>query len=163
MHFQMVKDLGQCYELNSQTCDEQSDLETPSSNYTSDVLIRDKQMWIELFLHLSDVSNPTKMFATCQAWAWRVLDEFFLQGDEEKKLGVSVGMLNDRDKVSRPGSQHGFITFLVAPLITNAVKIFPPLDERHSILVDNLEAWCNAWREETNASREDYEKKMADV
>ena len=35
--------------------------------------------------------------------AWRVLEEFFNQGDEEKSLGLPVGMLNDRDKVNKPG------------------------------------------------------------
>lgn len=39
-------------------------------------------------------------------------------GDEEKRLGVPVGMLNDRDVVNIPGSQHGFINFLVAPLVS---------------------------------------------
>merc|ERR1719359_1658317 len=122
----------------------------------TEVLQGEKQMWIELFLHLADVSNPTKKFTICQAWACRVLDEFFLQGDEEKKLGIAVGMLNDRDKVSRPGSQHGFINFLVAPLFTNAVKLFPPLDERLSLLADNLGEWCDVWREET---RQNYSAK----
>lgn len=38
----------------------------------------------------------------CKKWAWRVLDEFFEQGDEEKRLSLPVGMLNDREKINRP-------------------------------------------------------------
>lgn len=31
-----------------------------------------------------------------------MLDEFFEQGDEEKRLSLPVGMLNDREKINRP-------------------------------------------------------------
>merc|ERR1712048_1549699 len=98
--------------------------ETLIPQYEADVLQREKILWLELFLHLADVSNPLKPFKMCQAWAWRILDEFFAQGDEEKRLNLPGGMLNDRDKINRPGSQHGFINFLVAPLVPNAVRLF---------------------------------------
>ena len=67
-------------------------------------MARTKLMWLQLFLHFADVSNPLHLIGTsaypvesglircrlprkpfhiCRAWAWRVLDEFFEQGDEE--------------------------------------------------------------------------------
>merc|ERR1712232_956559 len=119
-----------------------------NANYRFDVLEKNKSTWLQLFLHLADVSNPLKPFSICEPWAYRVLDEFFLQGDEEKRLGLPVGMLNDRDKVNRPGSQHGFINFLVAPLTMNAVRIFHPLYPLARHLVQNLAAWRNLWVEE---------------
>merc|ERR1719221_178203 len=100
---------------------------------------------MELFLHLADVSNPLKPFPVCHSWAMRVLDEFFAQGDEEKSLGIPVGILNDRDKVNRPGSQHGFISFLVAPLVIASVNVFPMLETLHHYMVNSLGEWRVLW------------------
>lgn len=41
---------------------------------------------------------------------------FVSQGDLEKAQNIPVQMLNDRNTVSRPHSQIGFLEFLVAPL-----------------------------------------------
>merc|ERR1712039_962892 len=122
----MVKEITKIYEINSLSCDIQA--QNPheiSPLYEQEVLQKDPILWCELFLHLADVSNPLKPFHICKAWAWRVLDEFFAQGDEEKRLALPVGLLNDRNKINRPGSQHGFINFLVAPLVVQTAKIFP--------------------------------------
>merc|ERR1712110_413456 len=59
----------------------------------------------------------------------------------EKRLGLPIGMLNDRDKINRPGSQHGFIQFLVAPLVFASVRIFPSLYPLSSQLALNLKKW----------------------
>ncbi len=61
----------------------------------------------KLILHAADVSNPFKPFPICRAWAYLVLEEFFCQGDREKQLGLTVQMLNDRNKVKKPLSQIG--------------------------------------------------------
>jgi hypothetical protein len=96
-HFQVVKDLSQCYEMHSDICDDQAEDRMLTTDYLHDVLHTHKHLWFELFLHLADVSNPAKPFEICYPWALRVLDEFFLQGDEEKRLSITVGMLNDRE------------------------------------------------------------------
>lgn len=85
------------------------------------------------------MSNPLKPFDLSKTWAMRVLDEFFQQGDEEKQQGLPVGMLNDRDKVNKPGSQHGFITFLVSPLVVQSVNLFPDFMDLHVEMVANME------------------------
>ena len=36
-------------------------------------------------------------FSVTKVWASCIMEEFFAQGDEEKKLGIPVGMINDRD------------------------------------------------------------------
>jgi len=56
---------------------------------------------------------------------------------------LPVGMLNDRDKVNRPGSQHGFINFLVPPLVKHTVKLFPTLHELTMQMTINLQEWRN--------------------
>jgi hypothetical protein len=72
-------------------------------------------------------------------------------------------MLNDRDKISRPGSQHGFINFLVAPLVTTTVRLFPTLHPLTTQMAINIESWKDIWVEEASPPREDIEKREADV
>merc|ERR1719409_2529779 len=99
---------------------------------------KDPIVYLQLFLHLADVSNPLRPFDITSYWAHKCLDEFFDQGDDEKRLGLPIGMLNDRDKINRPGSQHGFINFLVAPLVFGTVKIFRTLHPLSETMGRNL-------------------------
>merc|ERR1719401_1780315 len=131
--------------------------------YEAMVLQKDPLLWMELFLHLADCSNPLKPFPICQSWAERILSEFFAQGDAEKELGLPVGMLNDRDKVSRPGSQHGFINFLVNPLVTGVIRIFPSLWPLATQMAINLEQWRLIWAAQANPSPEELAKREVEV
>merc|ERR1711972_955977 len=124
----MVKSLNMVYELNTSVCDKQaSEMDIIMDGYKDEVLRPNVGLFGMLFLHLADISNPMKPFDICRAWSTRVLDEFFAQGDEEKRIGIPVGILNDRHTVSRFGSQHGFILFLISPIVVAAVRVFQPL------------------------------------
>eukprot|EP00931_Biecheleriopsis_adriatica_P087870 TRINITY_DN62280_c0_g1_i1.p1 TRINITY_DN62280_c0_g1~~TRINITY_DN62280_c0_g1_i1.p1 ORF type:complete len:876 (-),score=193.68 TRINITY_DN62280_c0_g1_i1:167-2794(-) len=163
-HFEMVREISKIYEMASDICDTQARLgDDFSQHYLEQVLQKNSIQWLELFLHFADVSNPLKPFNVCLKWAWRVLDEFFDQGDEEKRLGIPVGMLNDREKINRPGSQHGFINFLVAPLVAGTVKLFPVLHPVYTQMASNLGQWKEIWIEEAKPSEEEIAKKDADV
>eukprot|EP00930_Biecheleria_cincta_P027405 TRINITY_DN1925_c0_g1_i1.p1 TRINITY_DN1925_c0_g1~~TRINITY_DN1925_c0_g1_i1.p1 ORF type:complete len:1014 (+),score=171.36 TRINITY_DN1925_c0_g1_i1:36-3077(+) len=164
-HFDMIRDISKTYEIMSDVCEDQAACseEEILSSYEEQVLKKNSMQWLELFLHFSDVSNPLKPFHICRAWAWRVLEEFFDQGDEEKELGIPVGMLNDRTKINRPGSQHGFINFMVAPLVFSTVQLFPSLHPVYSQMAENLESWRQLWVEDAKPSPEEIAKKDADV
>ena len=51
------------------------------------------------------------------------MEENFLQGDEEKLLGLPVQALNDREKANLPYGQIGFIEYLVAPVLLTITKV----------------------------------------
>jgi len=155
----MVRDIGKIFEMASDVVERYvSDPDLYWEQYEEQVLRKNVVPFMELFLHLADVSNPLKHFSVCQAWAWRVLDEFFAQGDQEKKMGIPVGMLNDRDKINRPGSQHSFIIFLVSPLVTVAVKLFHPFHLLQCQMASNLEDWRDMWIQDARPSDEDIAK-----
>merc|ERR1712061_697307 len=109
------------------------------------------------FLHIADISNSMKPFKICKVWAWKVLDEFFRQGDEEKKLGIPVQALNDREKVNRPFSQIGFIEFLVSPLVHIFIRVFPPTGSYAMAAADNIQTWLTIWSEEVRPGRGEEE------
>eukprot|EP00913_Durusdinium_trenchii_P033425 g31293.t1 len=151
----MVREISKIYEMASDLCELQASQPDLLPQYTEQVMQKNALQWMELFLHFADVSNPLKPFPVCKKWAWRVLDEFFEQGDEDSSLSLPVGMLNDRDKINRPGSQHGFIQFLVAPLVFSTVRIFPDLHPASTQMASNLAMWKDLWVEDAKPSDEE--------
>ena len=49
--------------------------------------------------------------------------EFCLQGDKEKSMGLEVSPMCDRDAISLCNMQMGFIEFVVAPLIIGELGV----------------------------------------
>jgi hypothetical protein len=87
-----------------------------------------QQNFMDLIIHSCDISNPTKPFNIYQIWAENVMNEFYLQGDKEKKLGLPVSFLCDRDTTTIPQGQIGFMEGVVLPFYSSVVNIFPGLD-----------------------------------
>ena len=59
------------------------------------------------------------------------MEEFFTQGDDEKKRELSVSMFCDRDTTNIPKSQAGFIKNIVLPLYNsfNMILFCSKIDE----------------------------------
>merc|ERR1711957_713069 len=82
-----------------------------------------------MVLHASDISNPAKTFYLASQWSERCLKEFFVQGDAEKRLGLPVSPMCDRVTTNVPGSQLGFIDFIVQPTFVAWLSILPQIRE----------------------------------
>lgn len=164
LHFDMVKAVKSSYEVTSDLCDMQSNNpDCLSESYKDEVLKKNITLWQQLILHMCDVATPLKPWLISRKWATLVQDEFFAQGDEEKELGIPVGMLNDSTKVSRSGSEHGFINFLLAPLTLAAVSNFPPLHSLAVQMVSNMQSWRDLWVQDTKPSPDEIARRDADV
>merc|ERR1719386_226180 len=142
-HMQMIKDVQLALEIHSDVCEESQKAKSKDgmSRTMMNIAKKDddgRMLVLQLFMHAADISNPLKPFPICRAWAWRCLEEFFAQGDQEKQLRIPVQMLNDRDKVNVPNSQLGFIEFVVMPLVTAQTTLFPTLHEFGDNLEDNI-------------------------
>ena len=93
---------------------------------------KNNQDFMNLIIHSADISNPTKTFNIYYKWAELVVEEFYLQGDKEKELGLNCSC--DRNKISLYKSQLGFIDYIEIPFYGLFTKIFPKLN----FLMDNL-------------------------
>ena len=60
-------------------------------------------------------------------WADRVLAEFWQQGDEERRRGLPLSMMCDRNGANVAKSQLGFINFIVRPFMTELSPLLPPV------------------------------------
>ncbi|XP_038206245.1 calcium/calmodulin-dependent 3',5'-cyclic nucleotide phosphodiesterase 1 isoform X3 [Zerene cesonia] len=75
----------------------------------------DKSKAVSLVLHCCDISHPAKRWDLHHRWTMSLLDEFFLQGDKERELGLPFSPLCDRNNTLVAESQIGFIDFIVEP------------------------------------------------
>ena len=93
-----------------------------------------KLEFLSFIIHAADISNPTKPLIIYKEWAKRCVDEFFNQGDLEKKMGLPISFNCDRNTVNLAQSQLGFMDAIVSPLFNVLNEYFPQL----SFTLDNL-------------------------
>jgi len=93
-------------------------------------------------LHVADISNPAKPAPIFVEWCDRCLNEFFAQGDAEKKAFLPVSPMCDRDVTVKSDSQLGFIKFIVRPSFVLLSDLMPRVvDEILPVLESNLKYW----------------------
>jgi hypothetical protein len=77
---------------------------------------KDRQLIMDMMVKSSDISNPAKNGTIARKWTDRVMEEFFSQGDEERRRGLPISMFMNRETANVPKCQIGFIDFIVKPL-----------------------------------------------
>ena len=149
---------GSGFQVNANGATAQ-DLDLPTKIYAS--LGEETRVLLASFLlHVADISNPGRDWATCERWAGLVMHEFFSQGDLEKKLGLPVSMNCDRSKVLVPFAQIGFGKFVIRDL-------YELLSQTHhtggNYLLTNFEKNQMKWQaieEEVKSSGKPYSIKL---
>ena len=121
-----------------------------------------QQKFMDLIIHVCDISNPTKPYEIYSIWAERVMNEFYLQGDKEKDLGIPVSFLCDRNTTTIPQGQLGFIEGVVLPFYSIFVEFFPGLEFTIDNLINNKKIFKelkdNDEKEKNDKEKSDKEK-----
>uniref|UniRef100_A0A8C8MJ73 Phosphodiesterase n=1 Tax=Oncorhynchus tshawytscha TaxID=74940 RepID=A0A8C8MJ73_ONCTS len=76
-----------------------------------------------------DISNEVRPTEVAEPWVDCLLEEYFMQSDREKTEGLPVAPFMDRDKVTKPTAQIGFIKFVLIPMFETVMKLFPQIEE----------------------------------
>ncbi|RVE64814.1 hypothetical protein OJAV_G00129520 [Oryzias javanicus] len=76
-----------------------------------------------------DISNEVRPAEVAEPWVDCLLEEYFMQSDREKSEGLPVAPFMDRDKVTKPTAQIGFIKFVLIPMFETFMKLFPQIEE----------------------------------
>ncbi|KAL0090378.1 hypothetical protein J3Q64DRAFT_1729565 [Phycomyces blakesleeanus] len=96
----------------------------------------------------ADISNVTRPFMRAEKWAELLVEEFVLQGDLERELGMPVLPMNDRTKVILEDSQIGFICFVALDLFKSVQKVLPEM----SFAVNHMESNLKRWEHRKNSN-----------
>ena len=118
------------------------------------------QKYLNSLIHSSDISNPTKLFDIYFEWAKLVVEEFWDQGDKEKKLNLVCSC--DREKVSIYKSQLGFINFIEIPYFSLIAEINPKLKFFYENLLNNKNTLLSM-QEKENEEKEKLNEKTKNI
>ena len=102
---------------------------------------KDRMIILRSILHAADISNPAKMWKTSKKWSDLVVQEFFAQGDLEKKELLPVSMNMDRTTSFQDEISLNFNDFMVAPFFFTLLKILPKLETAVRHLESNRNKW----------------------
>jgi len=75
----------------------------------------DKLDCLCMAIHMADISNPSKKWSTSLHWIEILFEEFFAQGDDERKAGLPISDLMDWTQINIAKAQVGFIGVIVLP------------------------------------------------
>jgi hypothetical protein len=101
----------------------------------------DIQLVLVMVMKLADLGHTAKSCALHINWCNRITQEFFHQGDEEKRLKIPQSPFMDRDSANLPKSETGFLTYLVYPLYEVFSSQFPEAAQFLEQLNINLAHW----------------------
>ena len=109
----------------------------------------EQQCLLDFFIHSADLAHNTKLFNISLKWVELLSEEFWLQGDKEKSMGLTVSFLCDRKNTNVPSSQVNFIRGCILPTFEVLITIFPTLN----YTVENANNNINEWQKLVDAHR----------
>lgn len=85
----------------------------------------DNELVCSMILHGADIGCVAKDWEVYQPWVCRLFEEFYRQGDDEKKRGLNVVALFDRTKGNPSKAQKGFIKVICMPMFKSLEVLLP--------------------------------------
>jgi len=88
----------------------------------------DRRIVTHCYLKAADLGHAALPFDMHERWAFRLLNEFYEQGDEERQLGIPVSPMCERsgNVADFRESQKGFLQFVIMPLFKELVTVSVP-------------------------------------
>jgi hypothetical protein len=112
----------------------------------------DKQICMNMGMHIADISNPSKTWEISLKWTEWLYDEFFAQGDKERDLGMQISDLMDRTTINIAKSSIGFVDVIVEP----AYVAFEMFQSHLKQNIDNIKINKKKWQDLVG----DYQEKV---
>ena len=100
----------------------------------------------KIMIKSADIGHTSKTLNVHKKWCSLIIEEFFTQGDEEKRRNLSVSMYCDRNNTDISKSQAGFLKNIALPLFITLHKIMGSTDHHQeciSQLKSNISYWEN--------------------
>lgn len=85
----------------------------------------DKQLIMNIVLYAADHAAPCKGSIAYFRWMANEMEEYYQQGDIEKKLGYTVSPFFDRTTCNPFCYQRGYISVVVEPLYATILEFLP--------------------------------------
>ena len=102
----------------------------------------EQQVLLNYLIHMADLGHNCKKYEISKQWVKLLCEEFWIQGDKEKNMGIPVSFLCDRDKIDVPASQVNFLRGFIISSFDSLIEIFPNL----KFTMDNAKNNINEWQ-----------------
>ena len=107
---------------------------------------KDKELVMSLTFHLADISNGTKPWEVCKKWTELLFQEFYKQGDQERRNRQPISYLMDRATVNIAKSQIGFLNVIIQPAY-QAVSQLLSIQQNLANIESNRAKWQSSFDE----------------
>jgi 3',5'-cyclic-nucleotide phosphodiesterase/cAMP-specific phosphodiesterase 4 len=101
----------------------------------------EQQTLLDYLIHSADLGHNSKLFRISIKWVELLSEEFWLQGDKEKFLGISVSFLCDRADTNVPKGQVNFLKGFILPTFDLMASMFPGLHFTVDNVLINIKEW----------------------
>lgn len=101
----------------------------------------DQLLALSIALKMADISNCARPLDIYLKWGGRVSDEFYLQGDRERNLGLPCSPFMDRFNPSLARGQISFITYIIIPFFDQAADFLPDMRFAVELAEGNKAYW----------------------
>ncbi len=130
----------------------------------------EQQVLLNYLIHSADLGHNCKKYEISKKWVRLLCEEFWIQGDKEKSLGIPVSFLCDRDKIDVPTSQVNFLRGFILSSFDCLGTIFPKLKYTVENAKNNIKEWqklldehrVTGWTPNNETSDEDEEEDESD-
>lgn len=103
----------------------------------------DVRLALSMSIKMADISNCARPNHIYAEWAKNISKEFYLQGDAERKLKLTISPFMDRTKETEefPKGQVSFMMYIVQPMIEAVSALLPSMTFAVHLCIDNKEYW----------------------
>lgn len=111
----------------------------------------DVRLALSMSIKMADISNCARPNHIYAEWAKNISREFYLQGDAERKLKLSVSPFMDRTKETEefPKGQISFMMYIVQPMVEAISALLPSMNFAIGLCSDNKEYWRRITEEQS--------------
>ncbi|WKX96934.1 hypothetical protein Q1695_012967 [Nippostrongylus brasiliensis] len=147
LEYILATDLKQHFEIIMTFNEKTSEMELQSES--------DRLLMAKMVIKMADINSPTKPYSLHRQWTDRICQEFYEQGDEERRRGMPITPYMDRDDAQVAKLQDSFIAHVVSPLAlamneAGLLPILPGLVEPEMMI--NLKHNHQKWLQEIDTS-----------
>lgn len=106
----------------------------------------DRVQLMQIAIKCADINHPSKPWHLHLKWSERVNEEFFEQGDTERRLGLPMSAFMNRESTQLWKSQIGFIDFLVYPLFESFMRHWEERPETERLIMSQIQSNRSQWQ-----------------
>ena len=101
----------------------------------------DVRLALAITVKMADISNCGRPVPLYLKWCAKIADEFYMQGDRERFLGLGCSPFMDRRDPAMAKGQIAFMNYIVVPLFESVCELLPAMRFTAELAANNKSYW----------------------